>query len=270
MPYRVHIDGVFDNSKSADAMISWLATFGIKASSECDMTEYIGMPSTGTEEDARYMWGRLLEKIGNEYGVAGVMANIEPESGLISNNLENRGNKELGISDSMYTDMVDTGEYKGFCEDRYGYGLAQWTHPERKKAFYDFAKAQGKSVGDFDVNIDYLLKELERYDKVWDTLLNAKSVKKASDAVLLGYEMPPDKSESNCEKRAKIGQRFYDAYASRSGYIVHEVTYGDNLSKIAKKYGTTVDAIVEANGITNKNLIRVGDELKIPKEKQNA
>lgn len=42
------------------------------------------------------------------------------------------------------------------------------------------------------------------------------------------------------------------------------VVKGDNLTKIAKAHGTTVDAIVKENGITDANKIRVGQKLKMP------
>lgn len=45
----------------------------------------------------------------------------------------------------------------------------------------------------------------------------------------------------------------------------HKVVRGDTLSGIARKYGTTVDAIAKANNIANVNLIRVGQVLTIPK-----
>lgn len=46
---------------------------------------------------------------------------------------------------------------------------------------------------------------------------------------------------------------------------IHTVTVGDNLTSIALKYKTTVDAIVMANPqITNRNIIFEGQELKIP------
>lgn len=52
--------------------------------------------------------------------------------------------------------------------------------------------------------------------------------------------------------------------AGKSSGKTHKVVAGDNLTKIAKKYGTTVDALVALNGIKNKNLIRVGQIIKLP------
>ncbi|MFV9511109.1 LysM peptidoglycan-binding domain-containing protein [Tepidibacillus sp. LV47] len=44
-------------------------------------------------------------------------------------------------------------------------------------------------------------------------------------------------------------------------YIVQP---GDNLWSIAQRFGTTPEAIMRANGITNPNLIYVGQPLFIP------
>lgn len=44
----------------------------------------------------------------------------------------------------------------------------------------------------------------------------------------------------------------------------YTVVKGDTLSKIAKAYGTTVDTLVSLNGIKNKNLINVGQVIKLP------
>lgn len=46
--------------------------------------------------------------------------------------------------------------------------------------------------------------------------------------------------------------------------MTHTVKRGENLTGIAKKYGVTVEALVASNGIKDKNLIRVGQVLKIP------
>lgn len=44
----------------------------------------------------------------------------------------------------------------------------------------------------------------------------------------------------------------------------YTVEPGDNLTAIAEEFGTTVDALVEANGIENPNVIQPGRELRIP------
>lgn len=50
--------------------------------------------------------------------------------------------------------------------------------------------------------------------------------------------------------------------------ITYTVKSGDNLTKIAKMYNTTVDDIAKLNGIKNKNLIIVGQKLLIPVKAQ--
>jgi lipoprotein-anchoring transpeptidase ErfK/SrfK len=49
-----------------------------------------------------------------------------------------------------------------------------------------------------------------------------------------------------------------------SGGGVHVVRRGENLSMIARRYGTSISAIVKANGIRNANRIYVGQRLRIP------
>ena len=51
---------------------------------------------------------------------------------------------------------------------------------------------------------------------------------------------------------------------SQPNGVWHVVEKGDNLTKIAKKYGTTVTQIMKLNPqITNKNLIRVGQKIRV-------
>ncbi|MBI2862578.1 MAG: LysM peptidoglycan-binding domain-containing protein [Chloroflexi bacterium] len=45
---------------------------------------------------------------------------------------------------------------------------------------------------------------------------------------------------------------------------VHVVQPGDSLYGLAQRYGTTVEAIAEANGITDPRRLSVGQELVIP------
>ena len=51
--------------------------------------------------------------------------------------------------------------------------------------------------------------------------------------------------------------------SSSTGQVTHVVQRGENLFRIALRYGTTVDAIASANGIVNPALIYVGQVLTI-------
>ena len=51
---------------------------------------------------------------------------------------------------------------------------------------------------------------------------------------------------------------------SISGYIEHTVIRGDTLDKISERYHVTVAQLVELNGIRNRNLLFVGDIIRVP------
>lgn len=51
---------------------------------------------------------------------------------------------------------------------------------------------------------------------------------------------------------------------SSGGTITHTVKRGETTYSIARRYGTTVNAIAQANGLVNPSQIVVGQQLKIP------
>lgn len=172
-----------------------------------------------TDNCEKIIWDYLKSKGLNDFGTAGLMGNLYAESGLISCNLENTYNKSLGLSDDAYTKAVDNGSYPDFIYDKAGYGLAQWTYWSRKKALYDDAKSCNKSIGDLQMQLDFLIKELnESFSGVLDVLKGATSVLEASNKVLLDFERPANMSIAMQQKRAAYGQVYYDKYAnSRKG-----------------------------------------------------
>ena len=145
----------------------------------------------------------------SEAGAAGLTGNLIAESGLRSNNLQNSFEKILGMDDDTYTAAVDSGIYQNFVNDSAGYGLAQWTFWSRKQNLLDFAKSLGKSIGDCQMQLDFLMKEIRGYGTVWGIITRTNSVQEASDAVLLQYERPADQSISVRSKRAMMGQEVY-------------------------------------------------------------
>lgn len=156
---------------------------------------------------ASNIYQKLKAAIGNDYGVFGLMGNLMAESGLKANNLQNSYNKKLNISDEDYTMVVDENAYPDFVTDKAGYGLAQWTYWSRKQKLLQYAQAYGCSIGDENMQIDFMICELmASYPSVLNVLKTATSIREASDCVLTQYERPADQSESVKEKRAAYGE----------------------------------------------------------------
>lgn len=161
------------------------------------------------------IWNYLVGKGLSAAGAAGLMGNLYAESALNPKNLQNSYEKKLGYTDATYTTAVDNGSYGNFVHDSAGYGLAQWTFWSRKEGLLAFAQAAGKSIGDLEMQLDFLLKELtEGYKGVLDTLKTASDVQTASDSVLLNFERPADQSTAVKNKRAGYGQNYYKKYAA--------------------------------------------------------
>lgn len=198
---------------------------------------------TGTTNEER-IWNYLTSAGLNACGAAGLMGNLYAESGLSPTNLQNTYEKKLGYTDATYTAAVDNGVYTNFAKDGAGYGLAQWTYHTRKAALLNFAKARGKSVGDLETQLAFLLKELGSYGLL-TALKTAVSVREASNLILLKFEKPASmNSTATQEKRAGYGQTYYDKYAKKgSGTTMGgKITTGRQLAEaalnVAKNYKT--------------------------------
>ena len=170
-----------------------------------------------TDSTARKIWGKLRSAGLSEAGAAGLMGNLKAESNLDPQNLQNTYERKLGFTDATYTAAVDAGTYNNFANDAAGYGLAQWTYHTRKAALLDFAKEHGKSVGNLDLQIDFLLQELiDSYPVLFGELRTATNVRTASNAVLTQFERPADMSESVKQKRAAFGETFLEKFGGNT------------------------------------------------------
>ncbi|MCD8377629.1 MAG: LysM peptidoglycan-binding domain-containing protein [Candidatus Gastranaerophilales bacterium] len=85
------------------------------------------------------------------------------------------------------------------------------------------------------------------------------------------YGLLDEYNKANTDGEAGISEEEFNAYqknqnqsAETSQGNVYMVKKGDTLSKIAQKWGTTVAAIAETNGIKDVNLISIGQSLKMP------
>lgn len=174
--------------------------------------------------DPKVIWDFLKAQGLNDCGIAGLMGNLYAESGLKPTNLQNTYEKKLGYTDAEYTAAVDQKIYTNFVNDSAGYGLAQWTYYSRKQNMLDFHNKKGKSIGDLNTQLEFLVHELTNNYKttVWEVLKTAKTVLEASNAVLLKFERPADQSTAVQNKRASFGQEYYDKYATKASAPVNQ------------------------------------------------
>ena len=103
------------------------------------------------------IWQFLKKQGFTDAGAAGMMGNLFAESALSPINLQNTYEKKLGYSDSAYTAAVDNGTYTNFVKDSAGYGLAQWTFWSRKQNLLNYAKSKGVSIGDLNMQLEFLM-----------------------------------------------------------------------------------------------------------------
>lgn len=189
------------------------------------------------------IWGYFKNKIGNEYGVAGLMGNLQAESGLYPDRVQ--GDIPYSSYSQEYTAKVDNSTISEYDfvhngPNGGGYGLAQWTYYTRKQALYNMKKERGfSSIGSIGLACEYLWQELQTtYSGVLTVLKNATSIREASDKVLHDFENPADQSVTVEEKRASMGQAWYDLYVGTSGEDMpddDEPTNPDNPTTAIKK-----------------------------------
>ena len=205
-------------------------------------------------EDLKTVWKALKDAGMTDAGAAGLMGNLKAESGIIPNRLEilcmQRYRERLGkiYSDESYTKAVDNGlisrsEFLSPMGKQYGYGLAQWTSPNRKAGLYDLAQSKGASIGDLNTQLEYLVRELKtNYKSVHSVLTSTNSVQAASDAVLTHFEQPAN-AQSMKQERANYGYQYFNQFASKGDDPVSTVT----ADKILDIYRSWI-GYSEANG----------------------
>lgn len=143
-------------------------------------------------------------------GACAVLGQIQHEGVFISNNAED----SKKVIDAIYTRQVDNGiiSKQQFMYDGIGYGYAQWTFPDRKGLMYDFHRARGKSIGDSETQIAFLLWEMQHSFPIqWRLVTNSHDLEDISWQLLDKWENPDDK-ETQKPRRLKSAEEFYERF----------------------------------------------------------
>ena len=168
---------------------------------------------TGSD-NAEKIWNALVNTKGiNKQAAAGIMGNMQAESGLVPN-VKQGDYGQNGYSESIeYTKDVDNGTMSkdSFVNDSVGYGLVQDTYWSNKQSLYEAAKKKGTSIGDMGMQIDRITSIFkEKYPQI----INATSIREASDNMLYDFERPADQSESVAQYRYGLGKAIYDRFSN--------------------------------------------------------
>jgi murein DD-endopeptidase MepM/ murein hydrolase activator NlpD len=93
-----------------------------------------------------------------------------------------------------------------------------------------------------------------------DTLLLSN---KTFDYVALAKKVAVKNYSSKKGTPAKNNTASKNNVSAKGGGKVHTVVKGDTLYAIAKRYGTTVDAICKKNGLNSKSTLKLGQKIKV-------
>ena len=131
-------------------------------------------PAAPKGRNEEIIYNFLTKTMGlNRAAACGILANLQAESGMQSaicetlclNRLKENGKN---YTSATYTAAVDSGKISRaeflnpLPGKQYGYGLVQWTSPGRKAGLYDYAKQKGVSIGDMNMQLEYLAIELPK------------------------------------------------------------------------------------------------------------
>lgn len=135
-------------------------------------------------------------------GACAMLGNMQCESGLKAN-IAQRGMTSL--TDEQYTKLFDVNPER-CISDGVGYGLCQWTYPQRKKNLRQFARNWGVSVGAEDMQTAFAIEELKtEYAALWKYLCETDELYTATERICKEFERP---EVNNVDARYKAAQEF--------------------------------------------------------------
>lgn len=174
--------------------------------------------TTEPEDDSneKKIWDFLKNKDLNDFAVAGIMGNLRAESALSPINLQNSFEKKLGYDDITYTQAVDNGIYNNFVHDGAGYGLAQWTYYSRKQSLLVYARNRRVSIGDLQMQLEFLWKEMQNYTTMMKELKSASTIRDASNSFLFRFERPANQGASVQDARTNYGLTYYNKFSGKT------------------------------------------------------
>ena len=172
---------------------------------------------------------------------------------------------------------VGWGYIRGYARPKYASGGTAPSNPTPSKTLDEIAREVIKGVygngSDRSKALQALGYDPNKVQERVNAILKgnatpSKSISQVAKEVIAG------KYGNGSDRRTKLAAEGFDPDAvqaevnrqlKESGTSVqyYKVQPGDTLSEIAQHYGTSVDRLVQLNGIANKNVIYVGQKIKV-------
>ena len=128
----------------------------------------------------------------SEAGALGMLGNWECESNCEPYRVQGDYQASRAIS-KAYVDAITSGRMseEQFARDGKGFGLAQWTYPQRKRNLYDFALGCMKPIDSCSMQVDFAMWELQNeYSGLLAFLKTAEAIWDCTDRICREYERP--------------------------------------------------------------------------------
>ena len=165
-------------------------------------------------------------------GACAMLGNMQSESGL-KPNIAQRGMTSL--TDAQYTKLFDVNPER-CISDGVGYGLCQWTYPQRKRNLRQFARNWGVSVGAEDMQTAFVIEEMRtEYAALWKYLCETDELYTATERICKEFERP---EVNNVDERYEAAQNYIDFSA-----VAMPDTSDTEVKDIAKKIKELADRL---------------------------
>ena len=128
----------------------------------------------------------------SEAGALGMLGNWECESGCEPYRVQGDYQASRAIS-KAYVNAIETGvsDRERFATDQKGFGLAQWTYPQRKRNLWDAWEADFCRIDDVAFQVEFAVDELRcEYSGLLSFLKTSDAIYDCTDRICRQYERP--------------------------------------------------------------------------------
>ena len=128
----------------------------------------------------------------SEAGALGMLGNWECESGCEPYRVQGDYQASRAIS-KAYVNAIQNGTQnrERFAMDQKGFGLAQWTYPQRKRNLWDLWKASIHRIDDVEFQVWFAYTELvKEYSGLLNYLKTSEAIWDCTDRICREYERP--------------------------------------------------------------------------------